>query len=84
MFLDEDEFARDETEDEKEELWLGPAFAVSVDAGLATLDEGGAVAVFLIGSPAVSTSVLLFDAGSGTGVNLSELLTCPPSRKPTA
>ncbi len=72
MFLEAEEFDGDDTEEENDEFRPGPAFAVALTAGVTVLDEGGAGAVFLIDSPAVSTSVLLFGIGSGTGRKLSE------------
>jgi hypothetical protein len=72
VFLEVEEFDRDDTEDEKDELRPGPAFAVVLTAGLTVLVEGGAGMLFLMGSPAFSTNVLLFDGGSGTGEELSE------------
>lgn len=66
VFLDEDEFDREEKEEENDGLRLGPAFAVVLTAELIVLDEGGAGIFLLIGSAAISTNVLLFGTGSGT------------------
>jgi hypothetical protein len=71
VFLEAEEFDRDETEEENEELRFGPAFPAALTAGLTVLEEGGAEAFFLVGSAAFSTSVFLFDGGSGTGHGLS-------------
>jgi hypothetical protein len=72
VLLEAEEFDRDENVDESDELRPGPAFAVALIAGVTILDEGGAGWFFLKGSPAVSTNVLLFGAGSGTAHELSE------------
>lgn len=72
VFL-EDEVDRDENVEESDELRPSPAFAVALAAGSTVLEEGGAGAsFFLIGSPAVSVGVLLFEAGSGTSHELSK------------
>lgn len=72
VFLEEEEIDRDEKAEDNDELRPGPTLAIALTAGLTVLDEGGAGVFFLIGSAPISSHVLLFDAGSGTGHNLSE------------
>lgn len=65
------EFDLLETEEENEVSRLGPFIAVALTDELTFVEEGGAGRVFFNGSPAFSTNVLLFGAGSGTGYQLS-------------
>ena len=71
MLLEAEELDREDKDDEKDELRPGPAFAVALTAELTALVDGGAGGFFLMGSPAASTNVLLFGAGSGTARKLS-------------
>jgi hypothetical protein len=72
VFLDAEELDRDRTEEEEDAFRVGPVFAIALTAELTVVEEGGAGRIFLIGSAAFSTSVLLFGAGSGTANRVSE------------
>lgn len=53
-------------EDDREGIRGGPARVVAFTAGFTSLELGGAAGFDLTVSPALSTSVFLFGAGSGT------------------
>lgn len=72
VFLDEEEFDRDEKEEESDELRPRPVLATALTLGFNVLGAVGTGIFFLFGSPAGSATVLLFGAGSGTGRNLLE------------
>jgi hypothetical protein len=70
VFLDEEEFDRDETEEESDELRSRPLLATALILGFKVLGAVGTGIFFLFGSPAGSVTVLLFGAGSGTSHSL--------------
>ena len=62
---DVDDGTLEETDDENDVVRGGPASVVALTAGLTILELGGAAGFVLIVSPALSTNVFRFGAGSG-------------------